>query len=48
MPLATPRMDRASVNGPSPVARTATTVATAVTVGSSMTVRFVDEIEMGG
>jgi len=48
MPVATHRMDRASVNGPSPVARTATTVATTAVVGTSMTVRFMDEIETGG
>ena len=45
MPLATRRMARASVNGPAAVARTATTVATAAVVGSSMTDRFLDEIE---
>jgi hypothetical protein len=47
MPLATRRMARASVNGPAPVQRTATTVATAAVVGSSMTDRFRDEIETG-
>jgi hypothetical protein len=46
MPLATRRMARASVNGPTPVPRTATTVATAAVVESSMTDRFLDEIEM--
>jgi hypothetical protein len=45
MPLATRRMARASVNGPAPVPRTATTVATAAVVGPSMTDRFMDEIE---
>ena len=45
MPLATRRMARASVNGPAPVPRTATTVATAAVVESSMTDRFLDEIE---
>ena len=47
MPLAMRSVDRAPVNGPAPVARTAITVAPAV-VGSSMTVRFIDEIETGG
>jgi hypothetical protein len=47
MPLATRRMARASVNGPAPVAWTAITVATAAVVGSSMTDRFMDEIETG-
>ena len=46
MPLAMRRMAPASVNGPAPVARTATTVATA-TAGSSMTDRLMDEIETG-
>ena len=56
MPLATRRMDRAPVNGPAQVARTATTDATAVVVGSSMIdpfidfvfIDFIDEIETGG
>jgi hypothetical protein len=47
MPLATRRMAPASVNGPAPVPRTATTVATPAVVGSSMTDRFMDEIETG-
>ena len=47
MPLAPRRMARASVNGPPPVVRTATTVAAAAVVGSSMTDRFMDEIETG-
>ena len=42
MPLATRRMDRAPVNGPAQVARTATTDATAVVVGSSMIDPFID------
>jgi hypothetical protein len=45
MPLATRRMAPASVNGPTPIATSATTVATAAVVGSSMTDRFMDEIE---
>jgi hypothetical protein len=51
MPLAMRRMDRAPVNGHAPVARTATTVATAAVVGSSMIhpfIDFIDEIEKGG
>jgi hypothetical protein len=47
MPLATRKMARASVNGPAAVATSAITVATAAVVGSSMTDRFVDEIETG-
>ena len=47
MPLAKRRMARASVNGPAPVAWTALSVATAAVVGSSMTDRFMDEIETG-
>jgi hypothetical protein len=47
MPLATRGMAPASVNGPAPVARTATTAATANVVGSSITDRFLDEIETG-
>lgn len=46
MPLATRRMARASVNGRAPVAWAATKAAIAV-VGSSMTDRFMDEIERG-
>jgi hypothetical protein len=45
MRLATRRMARASVDGRAPVARTATTAATGAVVGSSMTDRFMDEIE---
>jgi hypothetical protein len=47
MPLASRRMARASVNGPPPVVRTATPVAAAAVVGSSMTDRFMDKIETG-
>lgn len=45
MLLATRRMARASGNDRAPVARTATMVATAAVVGSSMTDGFMDEIE---
>jgi hypothetical protein len=48
MLLAARGMDRASVIGSAPVARTAITVAPAAVLGSSMTVRFMDEIETGG
>jgi hypothetical protein len=47
MPLATRRMDQASVNGSAPVARATLPVATAA-VGSPMTDHSMDEIEAGG
>ena len=47
MPLTPRMMARASVNGRAPVATSATTVAAAIVVGSSMTDRFMDEIETG-
>ena len=42
-----PLLAPASINGPAPIPRTATTVATPAVVGSSMTDRFMDEIETG-
>jgi hypothetical protein len=45
MPLVTRKMASASANGPAPVATSATPVATAAVVGSSMADRFMDEIE---
>lgn len=48
MPLATLKMARAFVNCPRPVPTTATTVATAAVLASSITNRSMDEIETGG